>query len=577
MTVALALVAPDTAIAGTAIVIEVAVTVTDEPAVVERVSLRVRGTEGVSSPGSRHHFVNDDRVLHEGGTLPVGTHAFVATIAIPATSPPSHDTTPAFAFLRASASVVRPFPAAELIRTHWVELHRKTRGHVVRQPALVRTRGGELEVSLATKRLAIGETVVGWIATPPRPQAIDATVQLVARTEPGPVDFGWRRVAVTLPVGELAVPFELALPAGMPPTFDSKTHDRTWHLEVRTHARLRRRGIRLELPLEIVDPSEAGPAARTAPEPGTHRIQPVFAAFAEAHGWTLVDRSSSDEPDGSLLRPIATRDLGQRTYELAFAFAASGTLAVARARYPGLGLALDVEPSTPLRELFTRDLEADHAAWDRNHHVEARFAEQTEPFLRAVVPAIASATTLGSIARWTDDEIVFTRPARGIEVDDLVRMAGELAHVIDVIAAAERTPPPDLAFDHEAWRLLATDFAGTLCLGDISITGVFEGCAVRVGVAWDGDRTRGIQATVRPPPGATSYVEVQLEHPVSAPADATHGAEFARWPTDVRELSIVGGVATASRPLASGVVGARELVELLVRALGGLVTTAPYR
>ncbi len=418
----------------------------------ERLEIELRGNEewAVGSGNSRiaHAacFFDQTVTVHERGTLPAGRHEFHASFTLPSNSPPTHDTTPALVWLRGRGRMIRAFPSSDLACTSWFDLRRTTRGPIERIPTVVRI--DELAVSVASRRLAIGESIVGWISTAiPHTKPLEVVVQLLASTDllgpqnAGAPRFPWRRMTVFVPAVDQPVPFELALPTAMPPTFTSLTHARDWVLVVRTPGRLWRAGHSVQVFLEIFDVvGTQAPAPVVAPEIGRRRISAVFAEFARARDWQVHELLEHDDQLG-ILRPAVGRIDGQLVFELACAYGPDGMLVTARAEYPSLALGLVVEPSSPLRELLTHDIDADHPAWDRTHHVEATEPAAAAALLHAVVPELVAATSLGELLRWTDTAIVFTRAAAWLEADELARMATALDSVAHAITATLATPP----------------------------------------------------------------------------------------------------------------------------------------
>jgi hypothetical protein len=329
-----------------------------------------------------------------------------------------------------------------------------------------------------------------------------------------------------------------------------------------------------------------------APRLGDEQVAALFAAFAARTGWRVGEPGGDDDEGGKLAIETAIE-----TAELRISYAylgEAGTFLVGRIANPSLGLGLAVTPSSSLRHVFFKDVEVDITAWDRAHHVVARSASQAIPVLQAIVPALMRAQRLGTLARWSDDELVFEVPSSMIDESVLAGMAADLTAVALAVIAAERTvaPPPTVTVDLGAWQRLATWLRGRLTAGDLSIDGTLDAAPVSVGLTWDEDHhpTR-VVVTVGDPDIASAdlrAITISLPRP-ARDVLGNVGAEkivdmVTRWSTEIADLRVIDGVASAAFAVPEGdapVIDAarvRELVEALRAVLVALDPgTGPYR
>ena len=427
--------------AGDVVELELAID-TDEPVHADGIRITVaiwegwRIGSGKTARGEERRVLDEEFRVPTPDPIPAGHTTLRRSVTIPADCPPTHDTTPAFCFARVQGFVDHGWrcPTGS---TWWLDIRRPTHEVIVRQPAVHRSPLGDLEVSIASTRLARGEPVIGWVnaKTPHRSDlpvevGLDATTTLVSRAKPE--RYPWRRRTFVIPAGlvDHAMPFELLLPATMPPTFSAGTQQRAWSLVCRAPGGLLGRGPRVEIPLEVVDPAVAPPQiAADAPALGSEPLAATFAAFAAARQWQQPAQPLALREYG-LMRPWVTRVDGSVELEIGCVYVDGEGFALAsRARFPALGLGLSVERSSWIRELLTSDVEAGVPAWDRTHHVEATNPAGAAAHLRRVVPVLVAATSLGALVHWSDTTIEFLRPIEWVEADELAKVASELTLV----------------------------------------------------------------------------------------------------------------------------------------------------
>lgn len=564
---------------------------------VDHIDVRIVGDQGwYIRDGSQRCYMPDLQVRLMGpGVLAAGTRELATTFQLPAHMPPSHRIAPAWARLRIKVDVGLPWwPDPYKIFDIPVRLPPPVQ--VVRVPVAMRSPGaaGEprLELGLASTRLVAGEVVTGACAVfhvddrKPREVELMLVPLLGLRRPRGRLlrpgsPFVFR---IVLPAGSAgrSMPFSIRLPAEITPSFETVSHALAWHLVARTGSTFGQ-ALEVRVPLELVDAGAAAQSARLAAAPplSDQRVATAFDAFARAHGWRAAVVRDPDE------QHAVEREAGDATLRLGYANRGErGTHVVARVVHPPLGLGMAVTPSTALRELVAHDIEIDLAAWDRTHHVVARAADQTVPFLRAVVPALVDAAEpLGRLARWTDDALVFERPAAGAVASELERAGSALERIATAIAAAPIAPPPGVTVELHAWQELARALGGRLVVGDLSIDGRLDQLDVAVALRWDDAlRPSAIAAHVGPAASAGGG-DLTLAHPVvdceTEPVAAPVRDLLSRWPADFVDLSVADGIASAAWRLGDGQADAarvRELVMALRSLLAALEPGAgPYR
>lgn len=562
-------------------------------------------SEGSSSVGfDRDRELRRWRLCGEGALAP--GRPLVSRIAFPLSVElaPSHRFPFARAALRLTVELDLPW-ALDRRHDFALEARAPVPSPVPRTPVIVhsadRREGADaprIELSLASSTIIAGEVLVGSIALYHLDdrRAVDLTfvphLRLFGAGAPRPWRAPGRAFRIALPAdhGGKAVPFTIALPADLPPTFRSRTHALDWEVVASTGGLLVSEHA-LRHPVVVLDRAASATAAPlvTPPRLGEDRVATLFAAAAARAGWRVMP-PAADEPI-AIARGYAGGEL-----RLAYDYRGdAGTFVVARVEHRPLGLGLSVVPSTLVHHLFWHDVEVGLAAWDRAHRVEVRDPAQAVPFLREVVPQLDEAGDLGRLRSW-DDRVLVLERAAGVAADgDLAASMAALARLADgIVAARARIAPPAAApADLAAWRGLATWLEGDLCPGDLSVRGALDGRPVTLELARSGGRPTRLVATVGSPATASEAaraVVLTLDQPLAdvlaAGTPEPVVLAVAAWPTDVRHVAVADGVATGqvalagegTAPVALDPAGARALV----LALRGLLTalepaTTPYR
>jgi hypothetical protein len=522
--------------------------------------------------------------------------------------PPSHAERPAYAQLALAIHVSIPWRLDGRYR-HGLHVRLPAPGVVTRTPIAVRSTSSSappdaprLELGLGSTRLVAGEVLIGTCAVyhldDRKPREVELALvpelTLLGRGRPRERDGAAIRAVVVVPAGGAGtnVPFRLALPATMTPSFTARTHALRWRLVARAGSFFGGH-VEVAVPLEIVDASAAATTPRlvAAPELADQRTALLFARFARG-GWRVAEVDVDGDPPVDQQAVVRDGDGGELRIGYAYR-GVDGAFLVARVHHPSLGLGLHVTPSSSLREVFFRDVEVDIEPWDRAHHVVARAAAQAVPFLRAVVPALMRCGRLGALVRWSDDELVFEQRVSNPDDAQLAALATDLAMVASAVALARPAiaVPPDVVVDRAAWEALARWLRGPLSPGDLSIEGALDGAPVELGLVWTGARPTAVHVALGAPEAASAElraVAIALARPnvdVLRPGAAEPLVELlTAWPADLIELRVVDGVASASYALPAGdrpavdAARVRELVEALRAVLGALAQgPGPYR
>ena len=532
---------------------------------------------------------------------------FWITVELPHGMAPSHDVDPAYARCELRVHVSIPWRIDGRYR-FLLPVGVAPPAVVERTPYAIRSNPSSsaadhprIELSLGSMRLIAGETLVGTCAVFHMDDKNEREVEI--SLVPMLSLKGWsdreRRGAAltsvfTLPAGSAGrgVPFRLALPPTMTPSFETVTHHLTWWLVARTGSFFGGR-VDVSVPLEIVDASATATTAKLleAPRLGDQRIATLFAAFAAKHGWRGgdPDADTDDPPSGQF---SIEKYVGEAVVRIAYDYRGEdGTFLVSRVEHHTLGLGLAISPSSTVRHVFWKDIEVDISAWDRAHHVTARSAEQTIPFLRAVVPSLMKAP-LGPMRRWSDTELVFDLAMTSLNEDALTELATALEDLARTIDAAEAKiqPPARVVVDLDAWRSLAARCKGHLAVGDLSIDGLYDGVPVAISPVWAQSTLCALRISYGSPEHAGEALKA-ISLALSRPAHDVLGRDVAeplvelctRWPDDLSNLRVADGVAAVSL-LLPGVATldatrVRELIETLraVLAALGAPGNGPYR
>ncbi|MBA3462492.1 MAG: hypothetical protein H0T46_21195 [Deltaproteobacteria bacterium] len=596
--------APDPLFVGEPLTIEVNVTASTETKV-DFIKARLTGDQGWKDGGGESKITERlehpdlEQELMGPGVLPAATTTVLTARFTLYGVPPTHEHGQAWSRMRFSVHVSIPWRLDGRYKYDFTV--RIPPPLVERKPLVVRNTSvpdkPRIEIGLASTELIAGEELVGTCAVfhlddkEPREIAL-ALVPEVALLNHGRLRETRGEVItgeLVIPAGAAgtSVPFRLQLPTSMTPTFECATHALNWWLVARTGSFFGGK-VDVAVPLRIHDKSasKTTPRLEAAPRIGDERIATVFAQFAAKHRWRGGEPGAADF---AIERDVAELDL-----RLAYEYRGeAGTFFVASLHAPGLGLGLAVAPASSVRHLFWKDVEVDIAAWDRAHHVKARFPDQAIPFLRAVVPRLMKLASLGPMLRWSDSEIVFERKVADVREEDLVTAAADLAVLAQAIESSLPliTTPPGLVAEVAQWEALAEKLGGKLWRGDLSIRGVLDNAPVDLGLAWIAEQPASVHVAVGDRSMGSDELRkavIRLPRPASDVL-AANAAErlvdlITRWPSDIVDLVVENGVASAVYLLRGGdpPVADAERVRTLVEGLRAVLAaldpgTGPYR
>ncbi|HEY4178555.1 MAG TPA: hypothetical protein VGM90_17025 [Kofleriaceae bacterium] len=533
---------------------------------------------------------------------------------VPALVPPTHTLMPAWATLEVFVHVSIPW-RIDVRRRFTLDVHRQPPAEIPRLPFAVRSNSQKaapdaprIELGVASRQVIAGEVLLGTVAVyhvddAKEREVILALVPLVdlygSLTRTGIPSRGFH-TSITIPAGHAgrSVPFRMAIPKNLPPTFETITHAVRWIMTATLPMPFLRKNLEVEAPLVIHDATAAKTAQplEAAPRLGDERMAKLFAQFAAEHGWRGVDEEPTDA-DGDGKTDEAPGQFAiekvreQSTLRIAYDYRGpEGTFVMAGIRHPFFGLGLQVTKSSTVRHLMWRDIEVDIAPWDREHYVVARDEEQARAFLKGVVPSLMQVRAAGEMNHWNDHGIWFEQPVQKLDAEQLERVGldlGAVAHTIEK-AVASITPPHDIKADLPALAALADRYKARLCLGDLSLWSTPAGDPVHTELVRDAE---GKPVQMKFWYGSEALASEALrEKKVDLPhlGDVLEGDQ----PTELIEVltgckprianfAIERGVARCTLPLSEPAVDAatvRDVVDVLRAALSAVVpSSGPYR
>ncbi len=452
------------------------------------------------------------------GRLTVGEHRQRVRFSLPPSSPPSY---------RAAGGWCR---VAYVVEVHvaipyWIDRHAHFAievGATPRAPqsgsALVATHpqgptAGQMyiEASLDATQLSAGEELRGEVsfANVKARRVRRVTVAVVGHEQTREplrrANIVMKHVAVLVsgapPEGE-SIPFSLALPTVLWPSFDARLFALRWHLEIRADVVLGT-DVVLTTPLEIMRLAPgltASPRSRRAVPVGRQRLARVWAMVAQriaaSEQRPHEEALSFDDVAGSMIasRGGVAMSIAREVHE--------GTLGtVASYRFPHLGLDLHLGARGLLDPIAVRRRYEPHAESVRSRFtITGRERAQLDEFF------------------WDDELLECLGEATSVELDDnlaQVRVGGSASsavtlekvvrsalHVLDLFAAAvRRIPLPQAMKAHEpAWRDFAAQMGGRFEPGRTWIHDATRGgFRFEVGTVWEPHGTEPAGTVVQMP------------------------------------------------------------------------------
>lgn len=268
-----------------------------------------------------------------------------------------------------------------------------------------------------------------------------------------------------------AVPFQMALPAGITPSYRSVLTGRSWALEVRAKTGPLRADGLLNVPIEITSPRLAGAARRrrmAPPSIGSDLMKEAWLRVAQELPALRVDS------EGGLTGRVGEVDISVGR-ELR---GADGVFLTAELKYSSLQLHLDGGLVSGFRRFLGGGVEIGDPSWDKQHYLTGREPAQVEAFIQAFQGALQQA----ELADISDEGMCFEVRDSGMRHAPVKRLAGVALEVAGRFPSARAAIPPPAALAHAlpAWRRLAARLDGEVELARLAIKGRWQGQAVQV-------------------------------------------------------------------------------------------------
>jgi hypothetical protein len=340
-----------------------------------------------------------------------------------------------------------------------------------------------MEGSLATTNIEPGAILSGAVALSNtaynRYQGV--FVSLVAReavsTDWGPSEVEVKRFELRLeaevPREGQPVPFHLAVPTGLHPSFRSELLELKWYVEVRAEI-----GWRSDLVFLVpawVLPSRSrrealGPQIQVPPSVGSPRVQELWRTVAAETGLSVTDEGMWGVVAGVQLE-IRREHRGR-----------GGIFLVGELRYPSLGIGLRLRPATGLQRRLGGGLSLGDPAWDRNHQLQGREEGQVLAFGKQILSALWAFRRV----EMDDTRALVEQRGAGQDRRALKSFTVNVRQLAEALSRARgQIPPPELfAAVVPAWEQLAERLQGTLDCASMSVTGGVHGMPATVCTVW---------------------------------------------------------------------------------------------
>lgn len=448
----------------------------------DRVTFDLLGEETVRYGSGNQQYVWRHEHIHQraeakGRPLTVGEHTYRATFDLPGDLPARR--AGRYASIVYTLGVRADIPWwPDRVGSYDVPIEAIARDAPVK-PALFASRlegalAGEpyVEMSLASSTVETGGTLTGTVAFTNLQKSTGLSIALVAFERLFTPRRGLQRgILETIEVQRWAYPldvgpveegraygFQFAIAPGTVPSMDGAISATEWAVQVTQQGLISRKTL-LHAPITIVPATgRAAAAPQATPAVGLERRAQIFQHVAALHGlaYDAVNGGIAGVVAGVTLRVgPETRPSGAREI-------------VAHLAWPSLGIALRVEEGSLLGSLLSREIDVDHAAFDRRFQVRCRFAEQAKAIFDAETCEVL--TTFPEVAIG-DEGALLAVPIMLTDEEplaDFVKRARTAAERLGE-AFARVPPPPPLASAVESWRGLAERLSGRFEIGSGSI------------------------------------------------------------------------------------------------------------
>lgn len=285
-----------------------------------------------------------------------------------------------------------------------------------------------------------------------------------------------------------AIPIRMKVPESPPASFDSRLWSLRWVLVVRAHIGWGSDAV-MHIPLTMLPAgSRAAQAARALAPPtvGSERVRKIWNDVAQQLGAHFDDAALHAQRDDVTMK-ISRDHRGS-----------SGIFLVAELRYPSLHLFLDGGLSSGFRRLLGGGVALGDPAWDREHYVTGRCADQVRALGASLLPHLSGQ----QIADLDDEHLVIERRDAGQSAAPLREITRAALAIAQAIGPARRDIPPPRGMRKaaKAWRELARRLKGKLETARMAVVGRFEGARAEVLTEWSAEG-KALRTAIKLRPG----------------------------------------------------------------------------
>jgi len=273
------------------------------------------------------------------------------------------------------------------------------------------------------------------------------------------------------------VPFALSVPDDIAQSYDSVRWTLSWKLEIalsESHGR----HLTVSAPMTVLPRASTvlRPEGVTTPKLGGGRTAKIWGDVAAQHELTFdEDATEITGHRGEVGVRIYRRHRGEE-----------GLCAIAELRFPWLGIGLAGGRATEHGLQDPGRIPLGQPAWDERHVIRARERGQLSLFLSRDLTRALSRLRLATAE---DDRLVVYQDEAGQNHEPFLAF---VTHVLDLAEAlpqarARIPPPAAMARMVPVWERVAQRLDGELTVGDMSVTGRWEGHVVRIRTLWTAD------------------------------------------------------------------------------------------